>query len=113
MSVYVLKGLSPWVMQRVTAVLVAVFIIYAFICAYTASHISYAAWLDWLYCPFNIIAISLFTFSILMHAWVGIRDVVLDYIHNYVLRIILLTGIAGILISSGIWVVKILLLQVH
>lgn len=113
MSVYVLKGLSPWLLQRISAVLVALFILYAFISAFTASIISYAAWLTWLFCPVNIIFVGLFTIALLLHAWVGIRDVVLDYIHNFVFRIILLTGIAGVLLSSGLWVAKILLLTVR
>jgi len=110
MSIYVLKGLSPWVVQRISSVLVALFMIYAFICAYTATDISYEAWTAWLFSPLNTILVGLFAVSVLLHAWVGIRDVVLDYIHYFVLRIVLLTGIAGVLVASGLWVVKILLL---
>ena len=110
MSVYILKGLSPWVIQRISSVLIALFVVYAFICVYSATTVSYEAWLAWLYAPTNIILIGLFTIALLLHAWVGVRDIVLDYIHHFMLRILFLTAIANMLIGCGIWVVKILLL---
>ena len=59
MSVYVLKGLSPWVIQRISAVFVALFIVYAFVCAYCANTISYELWLAWLFAPLNTILVAL------------------------------------------------------
>jgi len=110
MSIYILKGLSPWVIQRISSVLIALFVVYAFISAYMATTISYQAWLAWLFAPHNIILIGLFTIALLLHAWVGVRDIVLDYIHHFMLRIFFLTAIASLLIGCGIWVAKILLL---
>ena len=53
---------------------------------------------------------GLFAIALLLHAWVGIRDVILDYIHHFVLRIFFLTAVACVLIGCGIWLAKILLL---
>ena len=110
MSIYVLKGLSPWVIQRISAVLIALFTVYAFACVFGASAYSYEAWMIWLSCPVNTILTGLFTIALLFHAWVGLRDVVLDYLHHFMLRIVFLTLLAGTLISSGFWVLRILLL---
>lgn len=110
MSIYVLKGLSPWVIQRISAVFVALYFIYAFVCLFSATDYSYEAWMGWLLSPLNIILAGLFTIALLFHAWIGMRDVVLDYIHHFMLRILILTLIAGTLLSCGIWVAKILLL---
>ena len=110
MSIYVLKGLSPWVIQRISAVFIAIFILYAFVCVFSSTDYNYQAWIAWLYLPLNTILVSLFTTALLFHAWIGVRDVVLDYVHHFMLRILFLTLIAGTLISCGIWVAKILLL---
>ena len=110
MSIYVLKGLSPWVIQRISAVFIALFIIYAFVCVMSVSNYDYESWMAWLYSPLNIIFTSLFTTALLFHAWIRIRDVALDYIHHFMLRILFLTLVAGTLISCGVWVTKILLL---
>ena len=110
MSIYILKGLSPWVIQRISSVLLALFVVYTSFNIYTATNFSYEAWLTWLQAPYNVIFFGLFAISLLLHAWVGIRDVILDYIHHFVLRIFFLTAIACVLIGCGIWVAKILLL---
>jgi succinate dehydrogenase / fumarate reductase membrane anchor subunit len=110
LSIYVLKGLSPWVIQRISSVFVALFILYAFVSLFSATIFSYQAWMVWLFCPLNIILVALFAIALLFHSWIGLRDVVLDYIHHFMLRILFLTMIAGTLMSCGIWVAKILLL---
>ena len=110
MSIYVLKGLSPWVIQRISSVFVALFIVYAFVCAYCATTISYELWLAWLFDPLNTILVGLFTVSLLFHAWVAVRDVALDYLHHFMLRIVFLTLLATTLMVCGLWIAKILLL---
>ena len=70
MSVYVLKGLSPWVIQRISSVIIALFVLYAFFSAYSATDFSYQAWTAWLYTPSNVIFSALFTIALLLHAWV-------------------------------------------
>jgi len=112
MSLYVLEGLRPWVIQRVSAVYIVLFIIYASYCYFTADAIAYEAWRSWLYNPFNITAAGIFVIAVLFHAWIGMRDVVLDYVHNIMLRIFILGMLIGVLISSGLWVFRILLLTV-
>ena len=53
MSLYVLEGLRPWVIQRVSAVYIAFFILYACFSFFTADVITYGAWKNWLYNPLN------------------------------------------------------------
>ena len=112
MSLYVLEGLRPWVIQRVSAVYIVLFIIYATYCYFTADAIAYEAWRGWLYNPFNTTVTGIFVIAVLFHAWIGMRDVVLDYVHNIMLRIFILAMLIGVLIGSGLWVFRILLLTV-
>lgn len=103
MSIYVLEGLRPWVIQRVSAVYIALFIIYLLVCALSAQAIGFEAWRGWLFAPFNSVGMALFVLATLFHAWIGMRDVVLDYVHNIMLRILVLALIMGTLLGSGLW----------
>lgn len=112
MSLYVLEGLRPWVIQRVSAVYLVLFILYATYCFFTADTIAFEAWRQWLYYPFNTTVVGIFVIALLFHAWIGMRDVVLDYVHNIMLRIFILAVLVGVLIGCGLWVFRILLLSV-
>lgn len=112
MSLYVLEGLRPWVIQRVSAVYMVLFILYAVFCFYSADHIAHESWRSWLYSPFNTTVVGIFVIALLFHTWIGMRDVVLDYVHNIMFRIFMLAMLLGVLIGSGLWVFRILLLSV-
>jgi succinate dehydrogenase / fumarate reductase membrane anchor subunit len=111
-SVYVLHGLRPWLIQRVSAVYIALFVIYIGFTLATAGDIDYRGWQAWLFHPVNIIAVGLFVIALLLHAWIGMRDIILDYVHNTLIRMMALTLVIVVLISSGLWSAKILLLSV-
>ena len=112
MSLYVLEGLRPWVIQRVSAVYIVLFILYAVFCYLTADLIAYESWKNWLYNPFNTTVVGIFVIALLFHAWIGMRDVVLDYVHNIMLRIFILALLMGVLIGSALWAFRILLVSV-
>ena len=109
MSFYILEGLKPWVVQRVTAVYIVLFLIYSLFCALNVEVANYDHWRSWLFHPFNSIAFGLFVVAVLFHAWVGMRDVVLDYVHDIMLRMFVLALIVGVLVGCGLWVIRILL----
>ncbi len=112
MSLYVLEGLRPWVIQRVSAVYIVLFILYAITCFLLADSIAFEPWKNWLYNPFNTTVVGIFIIALLFHAWIGMRDVVLDYVHNIMLRIFILGLLLGLLIASALWLSRILILLV-
>ena len=112
MSVYVLEGLRPWVIQRVSAVYIALFILYLIYCGISAEQAGFEPWRAWLFDPVNSVGVGLFIIAVLFHAWIGIRDVILDYIHDIMLRIFFLALVLGVLAGSGLWAFRILLLSV-
>jgi succinate dehydrogenase / fumarate reductase membrane anchor subunit len=111
-SIYILHGLRPWLVQRVSAVYIALFVIYSVFAYASAGDTGYLQWREWLFHPANTIAAGLFAVALLLHAWVGMRDIILDYIHNALIRMIALTLVIIVLVSSGLWSAKILLLSV-
>ncbi len=112
MSLYVLEGLRPWVIQRVSAIYIVLFILYSAYCFFTASVIAYDSWITWLSNPFNSTVVGIFVIALLFHVWIGMRDVALDYVHNIMLRIFILALLVAALIGSALWVFRILLLSV-
>jgi len=96
-------GYRAWFLQRVSAlyiVLCLLFII-GFVCISPVN--SFEQWRSFFYSPVTNILILLFFIAIMVHAWIGIRDVVLDYVHSVVLRLIALNILMAFLISMSVW----------
>lgn len=74
------SGMSDWIVQRVSAVVLAVYLLV--ILGWLATHgdVSYDAWKGFMTCTamrvFNLLALA----SVLSHAWVGLWTVLTDYI---------------------------------
>lgn len=98
-----MSGLSAWLVQRISALYLGVFILYALARLTMAESWSYATWSGWLASPLNAVTLWLAALALLLHAWVGGRDVLLDYVHPLGLRVVMLTALAGWLLGSGIW----------
>ena len=111
-SVYVLHGLRPWLIQCVSAVYLALFVVYIVLTLAATGSVDYQHWRDWLFHPFNIVAVGLFVIALLLHALVGMRDIILDYVHNTLVRMLAFTLVIVVLIGSGLCSAKILLLPV-
>ena len=110
MSIVALEGLRPWVLQRLTAVYLVVYVIYATVYWLFFKTFSYSQWQLWVADDINQILLSLFYVSVFVHAWVGIRDVLLDYIKPFLIRLLLLFSVAVFLIGSGFWLLRILMM---
>ncbi|MBS0335662.1 MAG: succinate dehydrogenase, hydrophobic membrane anchor protein [Proteobacteria bacterium] len=104
----VLTGLRAWMVQRVSAVYMLLFLVFLlFHFVLTPPH-SYQAWRDWVRSPFVGIAASVFFAALLAHVWVGIRDVVLDYVRPIGARVLALALLGLCLAGAGAWLVRIL-----
>ena len=113
MSAPGLQGLRPWIIQRISAAYIAVFVFYFGVSLYVASPLADAdVWSQWVAYPGNNIGLGLFLIALLWHAWIGIRDVVLDYVHNVVSRMLVLTLVASVIVGSGLWGLRTLFLIV-
>ncbi len=103
------SGLRSWLMQRLTALYIVVFLVmFAFV--WGGQTITFETWRAWVAHPAANIALLLFIFSLLMHAWVGGRDVVIDYVKSASTRYVLLIVFALGLGIMGLWTLRILLL---
>ena len=106
-------GLRTWLLQRLSATYIALFIIVfgiKIIDAWNGEPITYEIWRAWVSHPVTNIALILFIFALLLHAWVGIRDVIMDYISSVPLRYVLLIVFGLSFISMALWTLRTLLL---
>ncbi len=69
---------------------------------------SYEDWRGWIASPGIGVASFLFVAALLTHAWVGLRDVTLDYVASLAARIAALSLIAVSLLAAGAWTVRLL-----
>lgn len=74
---------------------------------------SYSDWRGWVFSPFVLMTSALFFVALLLHAWVGLRDVVLDYVKPLALRLTVLAALIAILLGLALWIMKVLLLAQH
>jgi len=101
-----LEGLRPWIIQRITAVYLALFVVYFALALLLNNPFTENNWHQWVAWPVNNIALVFFIVALIWHCWIGIRDVILDYVPNVVARMLALTLIAGILLGSAFWSLK-------
>jgi succinate dehydrogenase / fumarate reductase membrane anchor subunit len=70
---------------------------------------TFPQWHAWLAQTGTSVAFLTFSVALLSHMWVGLRDVLLDYVKPAGLRLSLLTAVALGLLGLGIWLLSILL----
>jgi succinate dehydrogenase / fumarate reductase membrane anchor subunit len=105
-------GLRTWLLQRVSAVYLGIFLLYVLVhCLLNGAH-SYDQWQAWLTSPLMNIASAGFIIALVPHAWVGVRDVILDYIKPVGARLIILSLSGLLLAGSALWALRALMLAV-
>lgn len=101
-------GLKDWLVQRVSAVVMAVYtlVLAAFILG--GGQVTYLSWKGLFAQGWMRFATLLFVVSVLVHAWVGVRDIWMDYVKNTGLRLTLQALTVLWLIGCGGWALQIL-----
>jgi succinate dehydrogenase / fumarate reductase membrane anchor subunit len=97
-----LTGLRAWAVQRASATLLLAFALWLGTRLLIAPPDGYAAWRAFVAQPAVSVAFAMALAALVGHAWVGVRDIVLDYVHSPSARAVLLLGTAVALLASGI-----------
>ena len=101
-------GLRDWLAQRITAVIMAVYSIIAVGVFLINKNITYVVWRDLFAQGWMRVATLLFMASLAWHAWVGVRDILMDYIKPDGLRLTLQVGTLLLLAVYVGWTIQIL-----
>lgn len=95
-------GLLDWLAQRITAIVMAAFTILVAVAVLSGAAAGYDSWRAFIGNGFIRFLAFLFVISLCYHAWIGVRDIWMDYVKPtavrvtlHVLTLLVLVGYAG------------------
>jgi len=100
--------LRDWLAQRVTAVLMASFVIFVAGYLLLQPRVDYDTWTGLFSNNVMRTFTLLFLLNLYYHAWVGVRDIVMDYIRLASVRLLVHVAVILALLMYAIWSVQIL-----
>jgi succinate dehydrogenase / fumarate reductase, membrane anchor subunit len=100
-------GLKDWLAQRVTALVMLVYTL-VFLLALGRGPVTYASWKALLAQGWMRVATLLCFASLLIHAWVGMRNFWMDYVHHTGVRLLLEIATILWLVAYAVWAMQIL-----
>ena len=108
-------GMRLWLSQRLTAVVMALYLVMLLIMLLITQPFGHVAWQEnyaaWYAIASQVwfrLATLVFFMCLLMHAWLGVTDVLKDYIFNKTLRAYLQMAVDAVLVIYLGWLVLIL-----
>jgi succinate dehydrogenase / fumarate reductase membrane anchor subunit len=101
-------GIGDWLIQRVSGLVLAIYTVILLVTFFGAHNFSYEGWAG----LFSRQWFKLFTEATLLgifyHVWIGVRDIFMDYVKVFGIRLVLMILAAIWLISCAVWSVQIL-----
>ena len=106
-------GTFEYLAQRVTAIIMAVYTLVLLVGILTMSGFTYQGWhglftFTVLMMPIGQILASLTMMSLAWHAWIGVRDIWMDYVGNVGVRLFLMVMTLLWLVGSVVYFINIL-----
>jgi succinate dehydrogenase / fumarate reductase, membrane anchor subunit len=101
-------GLRSWAVQRVSAGIIAAYTIYLLVVLAMQPTLDFITWRSlfahtWMRVPTFVCLLAVY-----MHAWAGVRDILMDYVKPTLLRLVLMVLVLVALIAYAAWTVQIL-----
>ncbi|MGC2047995.1 MAG: succinate dehydrogenase, hydrophobic membrane anchor protein [Gallionella sp.] len=101
-------GLRDWLIQRITAVVMAAYCLLFAGYLLLEPHLDYDIWTALFSSEVVRTFTLLFLMSLFYHAWIGIRDIVMDYVKPAGVRLVIHVLVILALLVYTIWSVQIL-----
>ena len=102
-------GVRDWLVQRATAIVMAVFTLALILAViFTSGPLTYASWSGIFAATWMKFLTFATVISICWHAWIGVRNVFMDYIKPVGIRLALQLFAAVWLIGSAGWAAQVL-----
>lgn len=102
------SGQRAFVAQRLSALVLLAWVAAAALRLAFGAPVSVERWQAWSAGPLGAAVLLLLAAALIVHAWVGLRDVVLDYVHPLGLRLAILGTAATGLVALAGWVLLVL-----
>jgi succinate dehydrogenase / fumarate reductase, membrane anchor subunit len=101
-------GLQQWLLQRITAVVLALYLLFLLGAALSVARLDYDGWAG-LFAPAWMKGVTLIALAALFyHAWIGVRDIWMDYVKSVGVRLALQVATVLFLLYCAAWSVQIL-----
>jgi succinate dehydrogenase / fumarate reductase membrane anchor subunit len=101
-------GLRDWLAQRVTAAVMAVYVLVVVGYLLRQASYGYDTWIELFSGNVMRTFSMLFLLSLFYHAWIGVRDIVMDYVKPAGIRLLIHVLVILALVLYVIWSVQIL-----
>jgi succinate dehydrogenase / fumarate reductase membrane anchor subunit len=101
-------GVRDWLVQRATAVLMALFTLVVVVQVLLPGELSYSKWAGIFAHQWMKVLTFVTIGSILWHAWVGVRDVLMDYVTQLAPRLVLQVVAIAWLVGCAGWALQVL-----
>jgi succinate dehydrogenase / fumarate reductase membrane anchor subunit len=101
-------GLRDWLSQRITAVLMALFTVVVIVQVLLPGAMGYDKWAGIFSSQWMKVLTFVVIVSLLMHVWVGMRDVWMDYVKPVAIRLALQVFTIVWLVGCAGWAIQVL-----
>ena len=101
-------GMRDWLAQRVSAVLLALYTLVLLVALLFTPELNYGSWAGLFASGWMKVLTLLALLSLMYHAWIGVRDIYMDYIKPTGVRLFLQILTVLALVGYGCWTVIIL-----
>ena len=103
------NGLGDWVLQRATALILILYTVAFTGLVFFVDINGFDGWTG-LFSSFWMRSLTILaSVSLIYHAWVGIREIWIDYVQPIKIRVTLQILSIGWLLGCGVWIIAILL----
>ncbi|GMQ91398.1 MAG: hypothetical protein BMS9Abin11_0706 [Gammaproteobacteria bacterium] len=103
------RGIVEWLLQRLSAVYLTGFVVFVALKLILSPLSTFTAWQAWFYSDAVRLANALFLLCLLLHTWIGLRSVYIDYLRHTALRMAALLLTALGLLAAGFWGIGLLI----
>lgn len=101
-------GWRDWLVQRISAVLMALYTVLVLVLLLWHGGLDYAGWKATFASDAFRMATFIFMISVLWHAWVGVRNILMDYVKPVGVRLALQVAVIVTLVAYVGWTIQVL-----
>ena len=101
-------GLRDWLAQRVTALLMALFTLAVLLQLLWPGQLDYDRWAGIFSAQWMKVLTFVVIVSLALHAWVGVRDILMDYVKPVGVRLAVQVAAIAWLVGCAGWAIQVL-----
>lgn len=105
---YAFSEPRSWLLQRLTALMLVGYLVMFTALVAVNKPVQFNVWKSMFRPGWMRVATLIFIFSLLLHAWQGIRNILRDYVKLPILRIVMERLVTGVLLVYAVWSIRIL-----